>query len=64
MSYLDRAGSERPQSYPSKRVGLPSHQMGTPTSANSGEYPSPGDLLVELDLDPPRATITIRLTNS
>ena len=55
MSYPDRAGSERPQSCPGRRVGLPSHQMGTPTSANSGEYPLPGDLLIELDLDPPRA---------
>lgn len=57
MSYLDSADSERTQSYPNGRVGLPSHQMCTPTSANLGEHPSRGDLLVDLDMDPPRATM-------
>jgi len=59
MSYLDSADSERTQSYPNGRVGLPSHQMCTPTSANPGEYPSPGDLLVKLDMDHLLATVYI-----
>jgi len=33
--------------------------MCTPTLANPGEYPSPGDLLVELDMDPLLATVYI-----
>ena len=51
-----RAGAERARSY--ELVGFPSHKMGTPSPAHPGRRQPPGDLSVDLGLDPTCVTHT------
>lgn len=50
-----RAGAERARSY--ELVGFPSDKMGTPSPAHPDRRQPPGDLLIDLGLDPPCVTM-------